>query len=81
VIELENTGLIVLSGGLYHFALSRKERRVPTFNVDTGATLKSMDRVEALLIENSAELWIGHELARFKQLKKSPSSYDQILLV
>jgi len=75
-IDLANTGPIVLSGDLYHFALSRQDRRVPKFNVDAEATLKSMDRVEAYLIETGAELWIEHELAWFEQLKKSPSFYD-----
>ena len=75
-IDLANTGPIVLSGDLYHFALSRQERRVPTFNTDADATLKSMDRVEAFLKETGASLWIEHELAWFEQLKKSPSSYD-----
>lgn len=75
-IDLLSTGPIVLSGDLYHFALSRKERRVPTFNVDAEATLKSMDRVEEFLVETGAELWIEHELAWFEQLKKSPSNYD-----
>jgi len=75
-IDLANTGPIVLSGDLYHFALSRQERRVPTFNTDADATLKSMDRVEAFLKESGANLWIEHELAWFEQLKKSPSSYD-----
>ena len=75
-LDLEKTGPIVLSGDLYHFALSRQDRRVPTFNVDADATLKSMDRVEAFLIKNGAELWIEHELAWFEQLKKSPLNYD-----
>ena len=75
-IDLENTGPVVLSGDLYHFTISRQQRRVPQFNVDAQATLLSMDRVEALLEETGAELWIQHELAFFGQLKKSPSSYD-----
>lgn len=75
-IDLENTGPVVLSGDLYHFAISRQQRRVPQFNVDAEATLSSMDRVEGLLEETGAELWIEHELAFFEQLKKSPSYYD-----
>jgi len=75
-LDLANTGPIVLSGDLYHLAISRRERRVPTFNTDAQATLKSMDRVEAFLKETGAHLWIEHELAWFEQLEKSPSSYD-----
>jgi N-acyl homoserine lactone hydrolase len=75
-IDLANTGPIVLSGDLYHFALSRTDRRVPSFNVDADATLASMDRVEAFLEEEGATLWIEHELALFETLKKSPENYD-----
>jgi len=75
-IDLINTGPIVLSGDLYHFALSRAERRVPSFNVDADATLASMDRVEALLEVEDATLWIEHELALFETLNKSPEYYD-----
>lgn len=74
-VDLEETGPIVLSGDLYHFRLSRAERRVPPFNVDEAATLASMDRVEAFLRETGAELWIEHELARFETLNKVPQYY------
>lgn len=75
-VDLANSGPIVLSGDLYHFALSRTDRRVPSFNVDADATLASMDRVEALLEEEGATLWIEHELALFETLHKSPNYYD-----
>jgi len=75
-IDLENAGSIVLSGDLYHFALSRKDRRVPSFNVDRDATLASMDRVESLVQETGATMWIEHELALFETLKKAPAFYD-----
>ncbi len=75
-IDLEKYGPIVLSGDLYHFALSREDRRVPTFNFDEAETLRSMDRVEEFLETSGAELWIEHELAWFEQLKKSPAYYE-----
>ena len=75
-IDLDNYGPVVLSGDLYHFALSREQRRVPGFNVDRDATLASMERVEEFLQEMGAELWIEHELKRFEKLNKSPLWYD-----
>ena len=75
-IDLANTGPVVLSGDLYHFAISRQDRRVPEFNVDRDMTLASMDRVEALVEENGATLWIEHELAFFEQLNKALAYYD-----
>jgi N-acyl homoserine lactone hydrolase len=75
-IDLANSGPVVLSGDLYHFAISRQDRRVPKFNVDRDMTLASMDRVEALVEETGATLWIEHELAFFEQLNKAPAYYD-----
>ena len=75
-IQLEATGPIVLSGDLYHFRFSRENRRVPTFNTDAQLSLESMDRIEALLEETGATLWIEHELAWFEQLRKAPLYYD-----
>jgi len=75
-IKLEHTGPVVLAGDLYHFRFSRENRRVPSFNTDAQATLESMDRIEALVEEIDAALWIEHELAWFEQLKKAPLYYD-----
>ena len=75
-VDLANTGPILIAGDLYHFALSRKQRRVPKFNFDAEMTLASMDRVEALVEETGATLWIEHELALFETLKQAPDYYD-----
>ena len=75
-VDLENSGPVVLSGDLYHFAISREDRRVPAFNVDREMTLASMDRVEALVAETGATFWIEHELASFEKLIKAPAYYD-----
>ena len=75
-IDLASTGPIVLSGDLYHFALSRQEKRVTSFNVDQELTLASMDRVEALVQDTGATMWIEHELALFETLNKAPAFYD-----
>jgi glyoxylase-like metal-dependent hydrolase (beta-lactamase superfamily II) len=75
-VDLENYGPLVLSGDLYHFAISRRDRRVPKFNADGEMTLASMDRVEDLVDETGATLWIEHELASFEQLNKAPAFYD-----
>jgi len=75
-IDLANSGPVVLSGDLYHFAISREKRRVPDFNFDRDMTLNSMDRIEKLIEDTGAALWIEHELAFFEQLDKAPAFYD-----
>ena len=75
-VDLANTGPVILSGDLYHFAISREQRRVPTFNSDAEATLLSMDRIDELLADTGAKLWIEHELEFFRQLNKAPAYHD-----
>ncbi len=76
LIDLANTGPIMLSGDLYHFAITREKRRVPHFNFDRDMSLNSMDRIEKLFEDTGAALWIEHELAFFEQLNKAPAFYD-----
>lgn len=76
LLRLQNTGNVVLSGDLYHFQMSRKLRRAPTFNYDADETFRSMDKVEALLVAEQAALWIEHEKALADTLKMAPQYYD-----
>ena len=76
LIDLENTGKIMLSGDLYHFEASRALRRTPVFNTNAEETLRSIDKVEAILKESGATLWIEHNKALADTLKKSPAYYD-----
>ena len=76
MIKLDNTGQILISGDLYHTRANRDLRRVPTFNADAGQTRESMDRVEALLDETGATLWIEHDKALADTLKRAPQYYD-----
>ena len=75
-LDLADTGPLVLSGDLYHFRLSREDRRVPTFNVDAEATLASMDRIESFVTEMGTTFWIEHDLALFEGLSKAPAYYE-----
>ena len=75
-LELENLGPLILSGDLYHTKINRSEKRVPIINVDVDQTRKSMDKVEKLIAETGAALWIEHDLALFKTLETAPAYYD-----
>lgn len=74
-LDLAEYGSLILSGDLYHFRFSREHRRYPVFNSDGTATLESIDRIERLIEETGAALWIQHDLELFKELKKAPFFY------
>ena len=75
LLKLTETGPLVLSGDLYHFRRSRELRRVPEFNTNAEDTLSSMDKVEALIEQENATLWIEHDKALADTLRKAPESY------
>ena len=76
LVSLENGGKLLLSGDLYHTRANRALRRVPTFNADAEQTLASMDKIEKLLVDENAVLWIEHDKALADTLKKAPLYYD-----
>ena len=75
-VDLAETGPIVLSGDLYHTAPSFELRRVPTFNKDEAQTRASFDKLDALMEETGARLWIEHDYAHHESLRKSPEYYQ-----
>ena len=73
-LRLPKTGLVVLSGDLYHFEKNRRLRRMPLFNYDREMTLRSMDMIEAFLTRTGATLWIQHDLPQYTRLPHAPAS-------
>jgi N-acyl homoserine lactone hydrolase len=76
LVDLQDTGPVVLSGDLYHFQFSRANRVVPLFNVDAEQTLRSMDKVEALVAETGADFWLQHDASLFDSQQKAPGFYQ-----
>ena len=76
LLELDNFGPLMLSGDLYHFEASRRLRATPEFNTDAAETLRSMDKVEALVRETGATFWIEHSLELAESLNLAPAFYD-----
>ena len=76
LVTLKNSGPVLLSGDLYHTRANRSLRKVPPFNSDAAQTLESMDKIESLLAETGATLWIEHDKALADTLKKAPAYYD-----
>ena len=75
LVRLKNTGPVVLSGDLYHYAEERDLKRMPDEEKTTG-TVESRQKVEELLRRTGAQLWIGHSMEFFRTVRKSPSWYD-----
>ena len=61
LVNLPETGPVMLTGDLWHRTESRELKRVPQFNFDEAETLASMDAFEAKAAELGAKVIIQHE--------------------
>jgi N-acyl homoserine lactone hydrolase len=76
LVHLARTGWLVLTGDAAHFRDNWDHDRVPSMNTDAAQTHASHARIEKILAEKKATLWINHDLPTFTSLKHSPQAYD-----
>ena len=75
LVRLANTGPVLLSGDLYHYAEERELNRMPQEEKAHG-TIESRAKIEELMRLAGAKLWIGHSMEFFRTVRKSPAWYD-----
>jgi len=77
VLDLAETGRIMLSGDLYHYPQERTLRRPsPATDDNPELTTASREKIEAYLQRTGTELWIEHDFVHNATLKKAPAYYD-----
>ena len=77
VLNLPNTGRVMIAGDLYHYPQERTLKRPPPdteFNVGQSAASRVM--IEEYLKRTKTEIWIEHDFVHNAKLKKSPQYYD-----
>jgi glyoxylase-like metal-dependent hydrolase (beta-lactamase superfamily II) len=72
-VRLAKLGPVVLAGDLYHYPEERTTGRVPTFEFDAEQSRAARAKVEALVKQTGAQLWIEHDIATHARLPKSPA--------
>jgi len=77
-VKLANFGPLVLSGDLYHYPSERTLKDFLPFGGrgNDAQEAASKAKVEALLKDKGATLWIQHDIVANTKLKKSPAFYD-----
>ena len=76
LVKLAKTGRVLLAGDLYHYQQERGTTKVPSFEFSKEQSLASREKIEEFVKQTGAQLWIEHDLANFKRLKKSPEYYE-----
>jgi N-acyl homoserine lactone hydrolase len=76
LVRLPKTGAVLLTGDAVHTRANWDSHRVPERNFNMAQSLASLDRMAAVLKENNAQLWIGHETAEVPLRKYAPAYYE-----
>lgn len=72
-LQLKKSGVVLLSGDLYHLRENQPTRRVPGFNYNRAETLASMDRIERIMVNTKARLVVQHDLGDIKGMPILPA--------
>jgi N-acyl homoserine lactone hydrolase len=72
-VRLPKAGPVILSGDMVHLQENWAQRRVPSFNFDREQSLRSMDKVAAIMEKTGARLWINHDKAQSDRIPKAPA--------
>lgn len=72
VLDLPQSGTVVIAGDLWHFEENRALRRIPRLNSDPAATLRSMEVIETLIAQTGARVILPHEVASVASLPAFP---------
>ena len=76
LVRLPKTGYVVLSGDAVHFRDNWDHKRVPAMNVNREQTLASLQRIQGVLDERRAQLWINHDKPQSDGLRYAPAYYE-----
>lgn len=76
LLELEETGSILISGDIAYYQENYQNKGIPTFNTDKEESSASIEKVRQLVKKKNAQLWIQHDAANFETLKLSPNYYQ-----
>ncbi len=74
LVNLPQTGPVLLSGDVTHFEEQLADRAVPVFNVDPAESVVAMDRLEAVAKEHGATLIIQHDSRHIARLPAFPEA-------
>jgi glyoxylase-like metal-dependent hydrolase (beta-lactamase superfamily II) len=75
-LQLQKSGVVILSGDLYHLRTNREFMRIPPGNASRADTLASMNRIETIVKNTKARFVVQHDPLDFQAMPKFPAYLD-----
>jgi N-acyl homoserine lactone hydrolase len=76
LVRLAKAGPILLSADVAHYRYNMEHRCVPTINSNAGQSRSSMERVDAVVREERAQLWLNHDIVQSATIPHAPAYFD-----
>lgn len=76
LVRLPKAGWLILSGDAIHFKDNWDNQRVASMNTSAEQTQASLKKIEDLMAQKKAQLWINHDKPQSQAQKRSPQFYD-----
>jgi N-acyl homoserine lactone hydrolase len=76
LVRLARTGPVFLSADVAHYRYNMEHRCVPTLNWDPEQSRISMERVDAVVREEHAQLWLNHDTVQSATIPHAPAYFD-----
>lgn len=75
LVRLAEAGAVVLSGDIAHFRANMECCVVPKMNSDIEASRRSMERIAKVVVDESAQLWLNHDVVQTATVVHAPAFY------
>jgi N-acyl homoserine lactone hydrolase len=76
LLNLRNSGMIMLSADVAHDRYNFDNRVVPTINSDEAQSRNSMDKIDMICRAHNAQLWLNHDLRQQATIQHAPTWFD-----
>lgn len=76
MVRLAKRGPVILAGDLYHYPEEITTGRIPSFEFNVDQSRASRAKVQDVMKQTGAQLWIEHDIATHAALPKSPDFVD-----
>jgi glyoxylase-like metal-dependent hydrolase (beta-lactamase superfamily II) len=76
LVRLPRTGWLVLSGDAVHFRDNWDNKRVASMNTSADQTQASFMKIEQLMADKKAALWMSYDKPQSQAQKRSLQFYD-----
>lgn len=76
LVRLKETGPVLLAADVAHYRFNLEHRCVPTINSNVEESRSSMEKIELIVRNEGAKLWLNHDIVQTATIPHAPAHFD-----